>query len=454
MDTDSQPLKNKSYRDEYLKSLKSYYVTEVEGIETVSRTGKIDQFIGMIAESKGPQVFLGEKCLVKHGMSSKVEAEVVGIKNGKVMLMPFGDLRGVRLGSEVVGTGKSISIPVGEELKGRVINAFAEPIDNAGPIELTGFYDIYKEPKNPLDNPKIDTILETGVRAIDSLLTVGCGQRMGIFAGSGVGKSSLLTMINRNVKSDINVVALIGERGREAKEFVCSVSDDNGLQDNTIVIVATSDQPALVRTHAAWVATAIAEYFCDMGHRVVLTLDSITRFAMAQREIGLAVGEPPTARGYTPSVFALLPRLLERCGTSASGGSITAFYTVLVEGDDMNDPLADSIRAILDGGIVLDRDLANRRHYPAIDVLQSNSRLFAQLVPESDKQLATRLYECFSEYDNSKDLITLGAYKPGSNKLLDESITLYPKIIDWLKQDIDLKVERKNAIVELRNILS
>jgi flagellum-specific ATP synthase len=436
-----------------LESIRQRSVRELDEIEYVVRRGKINQFIGLIAEARGPQAFLGERCIIRSGASAEVEAEVVGIKNDKVMLMPFGDLRGVRLGSDVIATGKIMSVPVGQDLVGRVIDAFGNPLDGGKPLHLTQHYEIYKEPINPLNRPVINRVLETGVRSIDALLTIGRGQRMGIFAGSGVGKSSLLGMINRHVTSDINVVALIGERGREVKEFVESISTEEGL-GKTIVVVATSDQPALIRTHAAWAATAIAEYFSDQGMDVVLTLDSITRFAMAQREIGLAIGEPPTARGYTPSVFALLPRLLERCGTNRSGGSITAFYTVLVESDDMNDPLADSIRAILDGGIVLSRELANQRHYPAIDVLRSSSRLFNEIVQKPEQGLARKFFENFSRYENSKELISLGAYQKGSNPEMDKVIALAPALNAWLQQGLDQMVSRKSALIELKNLLS
>jgi flagellum-specific ATP synthase len=436
-----------------LENIQQRYTRQLGSLEHIVRTGKINQFIGMIAEARGPQVFLGERCLIKSGTSPAVEAEVVGIKNDKVMLMPFGDLRGVRLGSDVIATGKIMGVPVGHDLVGRVIDAFGNPLDGGAPLSLPDKYEIYREPINPLSRPMIDRILETGVRSVDALLTIGRGQRMGIFSGSGVGKSSLLGMINRNVSSDINVVALIGERGREVKEFVESISGKDGL-GKTIVVVATSDQPALIRTHAAWAATAIAEYFSDQGLDVVLTLDSVTRFAMAQREIGLAVGEPPTARGYTPSVFALLPRLLERCGTNRSGGSITAFYTVLVESDDLNDPLADSIRAILDGGIVLSRELANQRHYPPIDVLRSSSRLFNQVVPREEQNIARRFYENFSKYENSKELISLGAYQKGNNVEMDKIIALAPGLNAWLQQRLDLAVSRKTAVIELKNLLA
>ncbi len=436
-----------------LQDIRQRHIHQIGGIDHFVRKGKIDQFVGTIAEARGPQVFLGERCLIQSGLAGVVEAEVVGIKNDKVMLMPFGNLRGIRLGSDVIATGRIMDVPVGPALIGRVVDAFGSPLDGGAELRLKQHYEIYRDPINPLLRPKIDRVLETGVRAIDALLTIGRGQRMGIFAGSGVGKSSLLGMINRNVAADLNVVALVGERGREVKEFVEAISGREGL-GKTVVVVATSDQPALMRVHAAWAATAIAEYFSDQGLNVVLTLDSVTRFAMAQREVGLAVGEPPTARGYTPSVFALLPRLLERAGTNPSGGSITAFYTVLIESDDLNDPLSDSIRAILDGGIVLTRELANQRHYPPIDVLQSNSRLLNEIVEKEDQNLVRKFFQGFSQYENAKELISLGAYQKGVNAEMDKLVALAPALNAWLQQGLDLRVSRRNALAELKRLLA
>jgi len=408
----------------------------------------------MVVESNGPDVFLGEQCYIySRYQGDPVPAEVVGIKDGKVLLMPFGELKGIRLGSEVIASGRSIQVPVGDSLLGRVIDAFGNPLDSKPTPSLVEHYPLYVENVNPLNRPRIGEVLETGVKAIDTLLTLGRGQRVGIFAGSGVGKSTLLGMIARNMNADVNVIALIGERGREVLEFIEDSLGQQGLQ-RSVVVVATSDQPALVRTHAALAATTIAEYFRDQGLNVLLTMDSITRFAMAQREIGLAIGEPPTARGYTPSVFAALPKLLERGGTSNTGGSITALYTVLVEGDDdINDPVADNIRAILDGHISLTRELANHRHYPAIDILHSNSRLLQQLLDENEMRILEKTIRMLSVYEKSRDLIEVGAYKKGINPELDDAINKVPDIEKFLKQGLKESVVKDIAFEELNRIL-
>lgn len=340
----------------------------VHEAELVSRLGRVTEITGLVTIADGPDVFLGELCEIWTGEDKKpLAAEVVGLKNNRVLLMPYGDVRGIRLGSEVAATGRDVDAPVGQALLGRVVDAFCRPLDNGPNLALKQRYPLYADPINPLKRQRIREPLETGVRSIDGLLTVGKGQRVGIFAGSGVGKSTLLGMIARNMQADVNVIALIGERGREVKDFIDDCLGEEGLR-KSVVIVATSDQPALIRAHAAFAATSIAEYFRDQGLDVVLTMDSITRFATAQREIGLAVGEPPTARGYTPSVFSVLPKLLER-GGATDKGSITAFYTVLVEGDELNEPISDHVRAILDGHVVLSRKIANRGHFPAVDVL-------------------------------------------------------------------------------------
>jgi len=429
------------------------YLQAIESTEFARHIGRITQFFGLVLESNGPDVFLGELCnIYSRAKGDPIPAEVVGIKDGRVLLMPYGELRGIRLGSEVIGTGMPVQVPVGEALLGRVVNAFGEPLDGENLGSITEKYPLYAEGLNPLKRPRIKMTLETGVRAIDSMLTLGRGQRVGIFAGSGVGKSTLLAMIARNMDADINVIALVGERGREVLDFIEDSLGKEGLK-RSVVVVATSDQPALVRTHAALTATAIAEYFRDQGKHVVLTMDSITRFAMAQREIGLAIGEPPTSRGYTPSVFAALPKLLERGGTASSGGSITALYTVLVEGDDINDPIADSIRAILDGHIVLSRELANHRHFPSIDILQSNSRLLAQLLSASECELTDKLIKLLSVYEKSKDMVEIGAYRMGSNELLDKAIKKLAKINAYLCQAKEEKVSKRAAFEQLRQVL-
>lgn len=429
------------------------YINALANAELVRKTGRVTQFYGLVVEASGPEVFVGERCdIYSHSNAPPVPAEVVGIRNETVLLMPYGELRGIRVGSEVIAYGKPVEIPVGEGLLGRVLNAFGEPLDAGVRISLEDMRSVYSAPLNPLQRPRINRVLETGVKAIDTLLTVGRGQRVGIFAGSGVGKSTLLGMIARNMNADVNVIALVGERGREVLDFIEESLGEDGLA-RSVIVVATSDQPALVRSHAALAATAVAEYFRDQGADVVLMMDSITRYAMAQREIGISVGEPPTARGYTPSVFAALPRLLERGGTADSGGSITAFYTVLVEGDDINDPIADSIRAILDGAIVLTRELANQRHYPSIDILQSNSRLLPHLASEEEQNSSAELIKLVDIYQNAKDMIDIGAYRTGTNSRLDLAIEKMPAINNFLCQTQSERCSRDAAMIELNGLL-
>jgi len=430
------------------------YLQAVHTTDFVKRIGNVSQFFGLVVESNGPDVFMGERCdIYSRTQSEPVPAEVVGIKDGKVLLMPYGELRGIRLSSEVIATGKPVQIPVGEALLGRVIDAFGRPLDGKPKPELQKEYSIASGDINPLNRPTIQTKLQTGVKCIDTLLPIGRGQRVGIFSGSGVGKSTLLGMIARNMDADINVIGLVGERGREVVDFIEQTLGEEGLA-RSVIVVATSDQPALVRTHAALTATTIAEYFRDQGSHVLLTMDSVTRFAMAQREIGLAIGEPATSRGYTPSVFAALPKLLERGGTSDSGGSITALYTVLVEGDDdVNDPIADSIRAILDGHIVLTRDLANHRHYPAIDVLQSNSRLSPQLLTEKELAITQKTARILSTYERSKDLVEIGAYQSGTNPDLDKAVKLMTSLENFLRQGIGDSVSQAEAFERLSKIV-
>ena len=430
------------------------YLSAVRNADLVRRTGRVSQFFGLVVESIGPDVFLGEVCeIYSRSQGTPILAEVVGLKDGKVLLMPYGELRGIGLGSEVIATGRPVQISIGEELLGRVINAFGQPLDGKPLPQLKHHYQLKAEPLNPLSRPRIHDILETGVRPIDSLLTLGRGQRIGIFAGSGVGKSTLLGMIARNMRADINVIALIGERGREVLDFVEKNLGHEGLA-RSVVVVATSDQPALVRSRAAYAATAIAEFFRDQGMHVVLTMDSITRFAMAHREIGLAIGEPPTSRGYTPSVFAILPKLLERCGTSDSGGSISALYTVLVEGDDMNEPISDSVRSILDGHIVLSRELAHQGHYPAIDVLASTSRLMTDLVSKEDRHVAQRAVSILNTYKKNRDMVELGAYRAGTNVELDSAIAHIPGLNKFLCQEMDESLSRPETMAHLRNLLA
>lgn len=429
------------------------YLAAVRAADLVRRTGRIAQSFGSVLESNGPDAFVGELCeIYLRNDPRPAYAEVIGLRDGRVLLTPYEDTRGISLGSEVIATGRHAYIAVGEQLLGRVIDGFGKPLDGQPLPPLAARYPIHPDPINPFRRARIDKVLETGVRAIDALLTVGRGQRIGIFSGSGVGKSTLLGMIARNMNADVNVIALVGERGREVREFIEEILGPEG-RARSVVIVATSDQPPLVRMRAALAATSIAEYFRDQGRDVVLTMDSVTRFAMAQREIGLSVGEPPTARGYTPSVFAALPKLLERGGAHECGGSITAFYTILLEGDDLNDPIGDSVRAILDGHIALSRKLANQAHYPAIDLLHSISRLLPQLASGDEIKVIQQAIKVLSTYQDAKDLIDVGAYRSGVNPGIDHAIRLMPGLDGFLKQEAKTKVSRAQAVQELRSLM-
>jgi flagellum-specific ATP synthase len=425
----------------------------VRAADWVKRTGRIVRSVGLTVESEGPDARLGEICEISaRGRGDRTLAEVVGFAEGRVLLMPYDDLLGIESGSEVLASGESAHVLAGRHLLGRVIDGFGQPIDER-PLSATGTKRaLYPPPLNPLRRGMVEQVLETGVRAIDALLTIGCGQRVGIFSGSGVGKSTVVGMIARQVKADVSVIALIGERGREVKTFV-----ETGLsaeaRGRTVVVAATSDQPALVRRRAAFLATAIAEHFRDEGLHVCLTMDSVTRIAMAQREIGLASGELPTARAYTPSVFALLPRLLERGGVAASAGTLTAFYTVLVEGDDMADPIADTVRSILDGHIILSRAVSQRGRFPAIDLPQSISRLTSTIVTEAERQLITEAVMLVAQYEASRDLIEVGAYKAGTNSTLDRAIKIVPQLEKFMAQ-LPSEVESRAAAMErLRTIV-
>jgi flagellum-specific ATP synthase len=425
------------------------YVAAIREAELVRRTGRVRRLFGLSVEAEGPQASIGEVCEIRvPGVAASLHAEVIGLKDGRTVLMPYGRLTGLRAGCEVTATGFAPQIKVGPALLGRVVNAFCEPLDGMPAPAAGEFQPLKAAPLNPLERPRITKVLETGVRSIDTLLTLGQGQRVGIFSGSGVGKSTLLGMIARKVSADVNVIALIGERGREVREFVENHLGEEGLK-RSVVVVATAELPALARTRAAFAATAIAEYFRDSGLHVLMIMDSITRFAMARREIGLAAGEPATARGYTPSVFAELPELCERCGTSASGGSITALYAVLVEGDDFNEPISDILRATLDGHIVLSRSLANEGHYPAIDVLQSVSRLFLDLTPLSEREAAARALESLALYERNRQMIDIGAYTPGTNPPLDRVMEIVPALMKFLRQDMNESIGRTEALRRL-----
>lgn len=418
------------------------------------REGRVASFNGLVLEAIGPDARLGELCeIATSSARDGIKAEVVGFRDGRVLLMPFGAVQGISIDSMVRASGRLVTIPVGRNLLGRVVDAFSQPLDGGGPIDYADAYPLYREPINPLARREIDTLLETGVRTIDSLLTMGEGQRVGIFAGSGVGKSTLLGMLARHVSADVTVLGLIGERGREVGEFVTHALGPEGLK-RSVVVAATSDQPALVRAHAAHAAHAIAEYFRDLGLSVLLIIDSMTRFAMAQREIGLAIGEPPTFRGYTPSVFSQLPRMLERCGRLRSGGAITGIYSVLVEGDDMNEPITDHMRAILDGHIVLTRDLAARGHHPAIDSLQSVSRLMGQVATDAEQDSAREVRRLLASFEASRDLVELGAHQRGANALLDRAVDLKPLLDEVFIQTASEISPRSETYGRLDAILS
>lgn len=417
------------------------------------RFGKIQSVVGLLVEAEGLDAAVGELCYIHTPdgpNGSRIKAEVVGVREGTTVLMPLERTVGLSAGCLVRRSDLPLTIGVGDELLGRVVDAHVNPIDDKGPLSLPDEQPVHQDPPDPLDRDIIDTKMPTGIRAIDSFLTLGRGQRVGIFAGSGVGKSTLLGMIARNAEADVNVVALIGERGREVREFISDSLGPEGLA-RSVVLAVTGDQAAMSRVKGASAALAVAEYFRDQGKDVLLMMDSVTRVAMAQREIGLAIGEPPTTRGYTPSVFALLPRLLERAGPAGTG-SITGIFTVLVEGDDMNEPVSDAVRGTLDGHIVLSRDLAQANHFPAIDVRHSVSRLMPRITSEEEREAANEAQELISAYKQVEDLVNVGAYERGSDPETDRAIDAYPKIADFLQQDIDEAAEG-NPSEKLRQLI-
>jgi len=423
----------------------------IKQAETANYIGRIENVIGMSMEASGSGANIGDIVLIyNEELRKQIPAEVVGFKNDKVQLMAYENIKGIGSNSFVRNTKKRLKIPVGEALRGRIIDALGQPMDDKGPIETSRYYYVESPKINPMSRPPIREKLSFGIKAIDGLNTIGKGQRIGIFAGSGVGKSTLMGMIARNISADINVIALVGERGREVREFVEKDLGPEGMK-NTILIVATSDQPAMLRMKCPMVATTIAEYFKDQGKDVLLMMDSLTRFAMAQREIGLATGEPPVARGYTPSIYAEFPKLLERSGNFEKG-SITGVYTVLVEGDDTNEPVADTVRGILDGHIVLSRKLANANHFPAIDVTASISRLMNDVVTPQQRELASKLRNALSLYEQNEDLISIGAYKAGTNPKLDFAISKYDKIKDFLIQGIEESFSEEEIWQQLEQI--
>ena len=425
---------------------------QVYNAEPYSLTGKIENIVGMSIEASGGRAAVGDICRIYNGDSGgQITAEVVGFKNDHILLMPYSDMSGISAGNFVRNTGAQLTLQVGEFLRGRIINALGQPIDGKGPFEGGTPYCVGGNYINPLQRPPIRERIQFGVKAIDGLITIGKGQRIGIFAGSGVGKSTLMGMIAKNVTADINVIALVGERGREVLEFVEKDLGPEGMK-RSILVVATSDQPAMLRMKCPSVATGIAEFFRDQGYDVLLMMDSLTRFAMAQREIGLAIGEPPVARGYTPSMYAEMPKLLERSG-NFSRGSITGVYTVLVEGDDTNEPIADTVRGILDGHIVLSRQLANANHYPAIDVSASISRLMVEIVSPEHRQLASRIRDIMSVYEKNADLVAIGAYKPGSNRKLDFAMSKIDAVNSFLTQDVDEAFSYERCVEEMGRLL-
>ncbi|MFV9509859.1 flagellar protein export ATPase FliI [Tepidibacillus sp. LV47] len=420
----------------------------IEQSNPIRMYGRVSQVIGLTVESQGPDAKIGDVCLIyPMNKNEPIKAEVVGFKNNRVLLMPLGELGAIGPGCDVVNTRFPLYIKVGQTLLGRVLNGLGEPLDDIPLPRGLESYSTNQMPPNPLTRPRIQEPITLGIRAIDGLLTVGKGQRIGIFAGSGVGKSTLLGMIARNTSADVNVIGLIGERGREVRDFLERDLGEEGMK-KSVVVVATSDQPALVRIKGAIIATSIAEYFRDQGLDVNLMMDSVTRFAMAGREVGLAIGEPPATKGYPPSVFAMLPRLLERSGTNQHG-TITALYTVLVDSDDMNEPIADAVRGILDGHIVLDRKLAQKGHFPAIDLLSSVSRLMKDIVSEEHLKASENFKMLLATYKDAEDLIHIGAYQSGSNPLIDKAIQYIPKIRSFTQQKINEKANFTDTIQQL-----
>ncbi len=417
----------------------------------IKKIGKVSQVVGLTIEAEGPDVSVGNCCKIYTKQNKSVLAEVVGFKDKKILLMPYGDIEGVGLGSIVEGFDYPLSVKVSDSLLGRVLNGLGEPMDHKGPIEAKKEVPTTNEAPDPLSRIRIKDQLSLGVKAIDGLLSIGKGQRVGIFAGSGVGKSTLMGMIARNTSASINVIALIGERGREVKEFIEKDLGEEGLK-RSVLVIATSDQPALVRLKAAEVATSIAEYFRAEGNDVLLLMDSLTRYAMAQREVGLAIGEPPVSRGYTPSVFSIMPKLLERAGNSDKG-SITGLYTVLVDGDDLTEPVTDTARGILDGHIVLSRKLANKNHYPAIDVLASVSRVMSDIVTKEHKMNAFEIKKLMGTYSEAEDLINVGAYVAGSNEDIDKAIEKRKPILNFLTQSTEDCFSLEEVDTQMKAIL-
>jgi len=428
----------------------SKYRTTLEEIDPLQYSGFITSISGLAVEASGPPSKIGDICEIHPRGGGVLRAEVVGVGNGNAILTPYGRLEGVGLSDRVEYKGLSLEVPVGRQMIGRVLDALAMPMDEGPPPVPEAYYPVEAAPPNPLARERIHDVMPLGVKAIDGLLTVGRGQRLGIFAGSGVGKSTLMGMIARSAVSDVNIIILVGERGREVRDFIEKDLGKEGLA-RSVLLIATSDMSALLRLKCALVGTAIAEYFRDQGKHVLLLMDSLTRFSMAQREIGMASGEPPVSRGYPPSVYAMMPKLLERSGTSDKG-SITGLYTVLVEGDDMNEPIADTARGILDGHIVLSRSIANANRYPAIDVLQSVSRVMPDIVSKEHRAAAGKIRSILETYRGAEDMINIGAYKKGASAAIDAAIDSYPDVLNFLKQGVEEKFAFEDTISILTKI--
>lgn len=429
------------------------YSDVVESVHLTRDSGKVTEVNGMLIKGYLPGASVGSIVkIIPSGMDKHFLAEVVGFKDKHVLMMALNDMRGVALGSKIVLSRQIATVRAGEELLGRVVDGLGRPLDDKGEIENFREVPLYSEVRNPLDRRPIREPIDLGIRAINGALTAGLGQRVAIMAGSGVGKSVLLGMMARNTNADVNVIAMIGERGREVREFIEHDLGPEGMA-RSVVVCVTSDQSPLLRMRGAYVATALAEYFCGQGKNVLLMMDSVTRFAMAQREIGLSTGEPPSQKGYTPSVFATLPKLLERAGSFEGEGSITGFYTTLVEGDDMNDPIGDSVRSIVDGHIVLSRSLAQKGHFPAIDIGQSSSRVMRAVVSAEHAKLAQKLREVLAIYKDAEDLINIGAYKPGSNPKIDKAVKVIDAVNDFLRQRVEDPTTFTQTVRQLQQIL-
>lgn len=426
------------------------YESALKQLDTVRVVGRVVKLVGLVIEAQVQGVSIGDVCMIEVQDSEMIRGEVVGFKEDQVLMMPLGPITGIHPGSKVYPTGNPITVKVGPQLLGRVLDGLGDPIDQKGPLEYDDEYPIDEDAPDPISRPRISEYLKVGVKAIDGLLTLGQGQRIGIFAGSGVGKSTLLGMLARNCEAEVNVIALVGERGREVKDFIEESLGEEGLK-KSVVVCATSDTPPLIRLKGALVGTAIAEYFRDQGKKVFFMMDSVTRFCLAQREIGLATGEPPTTKGFTPSVFAMLPRLMERAGTSDKG-SITAIYTVLVEGGDADEPVSDAARGILDGHIMLSRDLAAKNHYPCIDVGHSVSRLFSVVCSEEHKKSAGSLREILAKYEEAEDLINIGAYVKGSNPKIDDAVDKIDAVNSFLRQRTDENIPFDETVRMLSSI--